>query len=98
MNSLVLKLLGTTDGPKVRGQIYEGIEQYSVYDFVTAACAYKDTGAAARKEFKRLTSPGAEHAQEIVATCHSLRFPGQRGPGTPCMTIRGLRSVIQNSV
>ena len=94
MSSLILQLVGTADGPKIRGQIHEGDGKYSVYDFVTKACGYQDTGASARKEFKRLTSPGAEHADEIVAACHSLRFPGQRGPGTPCMTVRGLQRLL----
>ena len=95
MSSLALKLLGLDESSSIRGMIGpDAIQVFSVYDFMTVACGYKDTGAAARKEFKRLTSEGSTHEEEIVASCHSLRFPGQRGPGTPCMTIRGLQRLL----
>jgi hypothetical protein len=41
-----------------------------------------------------LTKDGSDHKEEIVASCYSLHFPGQRGPGTPCMTIRGLQRLL----
>jgi hypothetical protein len=31
---------------------------------------------------------------EAVASCHTLKFPGQRGPTTPCMTVRGLQRLL----
>jgi hypothetical protein len=71
-----------------------GMQLFSVYDFMTKVCSYRDTGAIARKEFKRLIADGSEHKEEIVASCHSLHFPGQRGPATPCMTIRGLQRLL----
>ncbi len=91
-SSLVLRITGDDT---IRGMLtLDGIQVFSVYDFMTKACGYKDTGAIARKEFKRLTSDGSEHKEEIVASCHNLHFPGQRGPSTPCMTIRGLQRVL----
>lgn len=95
MASLVLKLTG--DGTnRVRGMIAPNndMQVFSVYDFMTKACGYKDIGATARKEFKRLTMDGSEYKDEIVASCHNLHFPGQRGPSTPCMTIRGLQRLL----
>lgn len=94
MSLLALKLLGTADGPKVRGMMHEGSGQYSVYDFMTMMCKYESSGATARKEFKRLTRDGSEYRNEIVASCHNLHFPGQRGAATPCMTIRGLQRLL----
>lgn len=95
MSALVLKLIDSDSGTSIRGMIGpNGVQYFSVYDFMTKACSYHDTGAIARKEFKRLTTDGSEHKQEIVALCHSLHFPGQRGPGTPCMTIRGLHRLL----
>ena len=91
MSSLVLKLTGD-DTHGIRGMLApDGMQVFSVYDYMTKACGYKDTGAAARNEFKRLTRDGSEFKDEIVASCYSLHFPGQRGPSTPCMTIRGLQ-------
>ena len=70
------------------------MQVFSVYDFLTVACGYGNSGASARNEFKRLTKDESEFKNEIVASCYSLRFPGQRGPGTPCMTIRGLQRLL----
>lgn len=95
MSSLMLKLVETAESSSVRGMIGPaGLQIFSVYDFMTVACGYKDAGAGARKEFKRLTNDDSTHREEIVASCHSLHFPGQRGPGTPCMTIRGLQRLL----
>jgi hypothetical protein len=93
MSSLLLKL-ADGEGQSIRGKEHDGAQWFSVYDFMTKACAYKDSGATARKEFKRLTSEGGEYREEIVAACHSFTFLGQRGPGTPCMTIRGLQRLL----
>lgn len=91
----MLKLLDMAESPSVRGMIGpDDMQVFSVYDFMTAACGYKDSGAAARNEFKRLTKEGSEYGKETVASCYTLRFPGQRGPGTPCMTIRGLQRLL----
>ncbi len=80
----MLKLIDRAEGSSVRGMIGpNGMQVFSVYDFISIACGYKDTGATARKMFKRLTSDDSEYLEETVASCHSLRFPGQRGPGTP---------------
>ena len=42
---------------------------FSVYDLMTIACGYMDTGATARKEFRRLIKDGSKYQQEIVASC-----------------------------
>ncbi len=59
MSSLLLRL-ADGEGQSIRGKEHEGAQWFSVYDFMTKACAYKDTGASASKEFKRLTSEGGE--------------------------------------
>lgn len=91
---LVLKLLGTDDGPTVRGMLHEGMEQYSSYDFMTKMCKYQDNGNAARKEFSRLIKDGSEYQQEVAALCRYLKFPGKGQKETPCMTIRGLQRLL----
>jgi hypothetical protein len=94
MSMLVLKLLGTDDGPTVRGMLHEGMEQYSSYDFMTKMCKYQDNGNAARKEFSRLIKDGSEYQQEVAALCRYLKFPGKGQKETPCMTIRGLQRLL----
>jgi hypothetical protein len=94
MSTLLLKLLDK-DGRTIRGMLEKfGNQVFSVYDFMTVACKYESSGATARKEFKRLIRDGSDYKDEIVASCHSLHFPGQRGPSTPCMTIRGLQRLL----
>lgn len=94
MSLLALKLLGTADGPTVRGRVHDGSGQYSVYDFMTHVCHYGDNGNAARKEFSRLIQDGSEYHQEVAAMCRYLKFPGKGQKETPCMTIRGLQRLL----
>jgi hypothetical protein len=95
MSSLVLKLIDSAEGFSVRGVVTpEGFQFFSVFDFMTTACGYKDTGASARKEYIRLTSDGSEYKDEVVASCRYLKFPGRGQRETPCMTIRGLQRLL----
>jgi hypothetical protein len=96
MASLVLKLTGD-DTHKIRGMLApDGMQVFSVYDFMTIACGYKskDTGASARKEFQRLTKDGSEYQGEVMASCHYLKFTGNGQRDTPCMTVRGLQRLL----
>jgi hypothetical protein len=96
MASLVLKLTGD-DANSIRGMpAPDGLQVFSVYDFMTKACGYnsKDVGATARNEFKRLISPPSEVKDEVVASCYYLKFSGSGQRETPCMTIRGLQRLL----
>jgi hypothetical protein len=56
MASLVLKLTGD-DSNNIRGMLApDGMQVFSVYDFMTIACTKNDNGGYARKSFKRLTT------------------------------------------
>lgn len=95
MSSLVLKLIDRAEGSSVRGMIGpDGMQVFSVYDFLTISCGYESSGATARKEFQRLTKDGSEYQREVVALCHYCKFPGARQRDTPCMTIRGLQRLL----
>lgn len=95
MSSLLLKLVDRAEGSSVRGMVGpDGMQVFSVYDFMTNACGYKDTGATARKEFQRLIGNGSEHQNAVVASCHYCKFSGARQRDTPCMTIRGLQRLL----
>ena len=96
MANLVLKLTGD-DSNKIRGMLAsDGMEVWSVYDFMTKACGYnsRDAGASARNEFKRLIKDGSDVKDEVVASCYYLKFPGTGQRETPCMTIRGLQRLL----
>ena len=93
MTELSLKLFGN-DSCKLRGILDSDEEVFSTYDFITTMCEYKDDGGGARKEFKRLTRDGSEFKDEITSQLRYVRFPNQRGPLTPAMTIGGLSSLL----
>jgi hypothetical protein len=94
MASLVLKLT-EDDTHKIRGMIApNGIQVFSVYDFMTIACGYKHGGSAARTEFKRLTKDGSEFKDELVTSCDNLKFAGPGQRDTPCMSVRGLQRLL----
>ena len=95
MSSLLLKLSNNDYETIIRGKVNEdGIQVFSVYDFITVSCGYKDSGATARKEFVRLIREGSEHAEEVVESCRYLKFNGKGQRETPCMTIRGLQRLL----
>ena len=71
----------------------DGEFRYSVFDFMTKACVYKD-GSSARKEFARLTKDGCEYQDEVVKSSHYFKFPGAGQRDTPVMTIRGLQRLL----
>jgi len=92
MSMLLLKI---TSDASIRGMFdSDRTHKFSVYDFLTKAKNYKDTGASARKEFARLISDESEYKDEVVALCHYLKFPGSGQRETPCMSIRGLQRLL----
>ena len=94
MSTVLLKL---TSDASVRGMIApDGSHRFSVYDFITVACQKSDKGDYARKLFSRLVSDDSDYKDETMSSCHSLQFPGGRGPGpaTPTMTLRGLQRLL----
>jgi hypothetical protein len=83
------------EGQAIRGMMHSnGQQMFSVFDFMTKACAYGNNGASARNEFKRLTGDASEYKDEVVASCYYLVFPGRGQRDTPCMTIRGLQRLL----
>jgi hypothetical protein len=94
MTELVLKLTGDNSN-KVRGTTAsDGMQIFSVYDFMTKTCKYQDDGNSARKEFSRLIKNGSEHKEEVAAICRYFKFPGAGQQETLCMTIRGLQRLL----
>ena len=92
MSSLVLNL---TSDASVRGMVApDGTHRFSVYDFITMACQKTDGGVYARKVFSRLIDDSSEYKNEVVASCHDLKFPGSGQRDTPTMTLRGLQRLL----
>ena len=92
MSTLLLKL---TSNVSLRGMTSpDGIQVFSVYDFITLACQKTDGGAYARKTFSNLIKEGCEFRDEVVNNVLSLQFPGSGQRETPTMTIRGLQRLL----
>jgi hypothetical protein len=92
MDTLLLKL---TSSASLRGMACtDGLQVYSVYDFITKACQKTDTGAYARKTFSNLIKEGCEFRDEIVKDVHNIKFPGAGQRDSPTMTIRGLQRLL----
>lgn len=84
MSELMLNLLSRPDGPFVRGMIApSGMQEYSVYDTLNIACAYKKGGSAARQEFSQLIKEGSQFRDEVVSMTDYLKFPGSGQRETP---------------
>ena len=88
-------MLQLTSNASLRGMLSpDGLQVFSVYDFITLACQKTDGGAYARKTYSNLVKEGCEYRDEIVKNVHNLHFPGGRGGATPTMTIRGLQRLL----
>jgi len=91
MSSLVLKLIDKAAGSSVRGMLGpDGIQAFSVYDFMTIACNKPDKSSYANTTFFRLTQDDSEFKNRILAHCKYMKFPGSGQRETPCMTLEGL--------
>ena len=95
MASLVLKLTGD-NANQIRGMVSpDGMQVFSVFDFMTKVCTYPDDGNTARKTFGRLTRNESENKNEISASCHYVKFPGPGQRDTPCMNVQGLLMLLK---
>ena len=94
MTTLALKLSNGNDF-KIRSKtLLDRSQVFSVYDFITHACAYNDSGATARKTFKRMVSPESEYHKELIEICLSVKFDGFHQRKTPAMNIKGLQRLL----
>ena len=80
--TLMLKLLGDNSSMKLRGMFApDGLQVFSVFDFLTIACAKNDKGAYARKWFgDNVKDEGSPFHNEFVGQIQSFQFPGSFSP------------------
>jgi hypothetical protein len=76
------------------GRMDDGEYRFSVFDFMTRACDYKDNGAAAKTELARLMREGSEFKDDIESVIHYHKFPGTGQRMTPVMRLRGLQTLM----
>ena len=92
MSTLLLKL---TSNASLRGMISpDGMQVFSVYDFICIAAQKATSSNYGRVTYSRLISDGSEFKDEVATMCYNYHFPGGRGAATPTMTIRGLQRLL----
>ena len=92
MTTLMLQL---TSDASLRGMITpDGMQVFSVYDFICLAAQKATSSNYGRVTYSRLISDGSEFKDELVTSCYNLKFPGAGQRETPTMTIRGLQRLL----
>ena len=84
----------TSDGSLRGTTTPDNGEIFSIYDFITKACAKVDTGGYARKTFSNLVKPGSQFKEEVEKIVLNRFLPGSGCRTTPCTDIRGLQCIL----
>ena len=93
--SVLTLCLTSDDARSVRGMVGpDGVERWSVYDFINAVCGKEAGNTYANTVFCRLVKDGSEHKMEVTSSCSDLKFPGRGQRDTPTMTLRGLQRLL----
>ena len=89
MSTLLLKL---TSNVSLRGMTSpDGIQVFSVYDFITLACQKTDEGAYARKTYSNLIKKNSKFGNDLVTF---IQLPGSGRRKTPTCTVEGLLKLL----
>jgi hypothetical protein len=94
MTELILNLTNTAN---VRGTSAtpDSVQRFSVYDFIAVVWPSADKkNSTSRKRFQTLVQDGADHKDELLGLCMSIKFAGHGQRETPAMTIRGLQRLL----
>ena len=77
----------------IRGKIHDGLERWSVYDFISIVFGNELGCNQSRTTFYRLRD-GQDHGEEIKSFCVDLCFDGSGQKPTPTMTLQGLLRLL----
>ena len=93
----VLELCLTSGGneKKMRGVKVDGEEErWSVYDFINAVCCRPVRDTYGRNTYYDLVASGSDYKTEVAGLTCNLKFPGRGQRDTPCMTLKGLQTLL----
>ena len=93
----VLELCLTSGGneKKMRGINGRNEEdRWSVFDFINATCGKPEADTYGRKTFYNLIQEGSKYKAEVEKLFLNLKFPGRGQRDTPCMTLKGLQTLL----
>jgi hypothetical protein len=83
-------LLEIAQNASIRGMRVDGVELFSVLDFIAYVCPGR-TSNNVKVMWHRLEN---EISSDVVTKCNYLKFNGKGQRNTPCMTILGLQKLL----
>jgi hypothetical protein len=83
-------LLDVAQNASIRGMRVDGVELFSVLDFLSYVCPER-TSNNVKVMWHRLEN---EMSSDVVTKCNHLKFNGKGQRNTPCMTILGLQKLL----
>ena len=73
MSMLVLNLLGSPGGQKIRGTLApDGAQWFAVFDTINFTCAKPEQSSYGNTTFFRLTQEGSEFKKEVLSLCKNF--------------------------
>jgi hypothetical protein len=85
-------LLEIAQNASIRGMRVDGVDLFSVLDFIAYVCPGRNP-IYATPQWNRLISNDST-SNEVMSTWHNCKFKGQGQRNTPCMNILGLQKML----
>jgi hypothetical protein len=92
-------LLDIAQNASIRGMRVDGVDLFSVYDFVTYVCPNRNSSYASTWWYRLISndsrsSQNDQTSNQVMPKWHDLQFNGKGQKNTPCMTILGLQKLL----
>ena len=86
-------LLEIAQNASIRGMRVDGVDLFSVYDFIKYVCPGKNSIYAPQMWY-RLISNDSNEVTDVLPEWQNLKFKGKGQKNTPCMAILGLQKML----
>jgi hypothetical protein len=94
-------LLDIAQNASIRGMRVDGVDLFSVFDFITYVCPGRNSCYSKTlwnrwilNDSLSKRSQNEPTSKEIMSESHNLKFNGKGQRNTPCMTILGLQKLL----
>jgi len=92
-------LLDIAQNASIRGMRVDGVDLFSVYDFVTYVCPNRNSSYASTWWYRLISndsrsSQNDQTSNQVMPKWHDLQFNGKGQKNTPCMSILGLQKLL----
>ena len=86
-------LLEIAQNASIRGMRVDGVDLFSVYDFIKYVCPGRNSIYAPTMWY-RLISNDSNEVTDVLPEWQNLKFKGKGQKNTPCMAILGLQKML----